>query len=511
MNDVNISLSKINDQLLPLAQSYLGEEQASKLTQELASKLSKTRLQIMLFGAYNAGKSSLINALIGEEVAGVADVPKTATAEEYNWQSFTLLDTPGVNAPIEHEALTEEQIKRSELMLFVIREGDQDVKDVYKRMFELLNLGKKIFIVFNHQLTGDELNKATERLDEQLFLLANQFNTPQEQVTSINVISVNIKTALTAKLKQSEKLAEYSGIVDFESEFSSWLTQFDSEHGYLLQVKQYIKHCLLAPTLKCIAEEIGEPDIAILEQQKLRENVVKEQTIMNSKVANYIRSQQANLILKVEEVFNTEQSEVALNAQMQSIAENLSEQTFKFISQYLADVEVLNVAFESIESAGEQKQKTDENKFVHFALDAAKNANHEKLTKEALIQLRKFKIPGFKGRWGKTFDKWAGKAAPWIQVGFSLLEMKMASDEEKKQNDALYQQQLQFQKAVHSGANRIIDLVVNNSKESIDKHFTALISNIDAEIEKGLASKAQVERDQNLIFSLDDELSRISY
>lgn len=511
MNDVNISLSKINDQLMPLAQNYLGEEQASTLNQELASKLSKTRLQIMLFGAYNAGKSSLINALIGEEVAGVADVPKTATADEYNWQGFTLLDTPGVNAPIEHEALTEEQIKRSELMLFVIREGDQDVKDVYKRMFELLNLGKNIFIVFNHQLTGDELNKATVRLDEQLFVLAKQFNTPQEKVTSINVIPINIKTALTAKTKQSEKLAEHSGIVDFESEFSSWLTQFDNEHGYLLQVKQYIKHCLLAPTLKCIAKEIGEPDVAILEQQKLRESVATEQAIMNSKVANFIRSQQANLSLEVEEAFSTDQSEIELNAQMQSIAENLSEKAFEFISQYLADIEALNVALTNMKGSDGQEQASDDNKFGKFVFNAAKNANPEKLTKEALLQLRKFKVPGFKGVWSKTFDKWAKKAGPWIQVGISLLEMKMASDEEKKQNEAIHKQQLQFQKAVRNGADKIIDLVLDNSKASIDKHFTALISNIDAEIEKGLCSKAQVEKDQNLIFSLDDELARICY
>lgn len=511
MSNVNTSLNKINAQLLPLAKRYLGDEQAAALNQELANKLRQTRLQIMLFGAYNAGKSSLINALIGEEVAAISDIPKTATADEYTWQGCTLLDTPGVNAPIEHEELTEEQIKRSELMLFVIREGDQDVKDVYKRMFELLNQDKNIFIVFNHQLAGDELNKAAKRLNEQLFILAKQFNTSQEKVASINVIPVNIKTALTARIKQSEKLAEHAGIVDFESAFSYWLSQFDNEHGYLLQIKKYIKHCLLTPTLESIAKEVGEPEVAILKQQKLRESVSTEQTIMNSKVANFIRSQQANLSLEVEDAFNNAQSDNALNAQMQSIAENLSEQSFEFMSQYLAGLEELNVALENMESIDEREKASDENKFGQFVFDVAKNANHEKLTKEALLQLRKLKIPGFKGRWSKTFDKWAGKAAPWIQVGMSLLEMKMASDEEKEQNDAIRRQQLQFQKAVSGYADKIITLVLNNSKESIDKHFTTLITSIDSKIDKDLSSKAQVDKDQNLIFSLDDELSRICY
>lgn len=60
-----------------------------------------------------------------------------------------MLDTPGVNAPVEHEQATAEQVQKCGLMLFVIREGDQDVKSVYERLFGMIQSGKQVFIVLN--------------------------------------------------------------------------------------------------------------------------------------------------------------------------------------------------------------------------------------------------------------------------------------------------------------------------------------------------------------------------
>ena len=45
-------------------------------------KREESDATIMVYGVYNAGKSTLINALIGKEVAEVDDVPKTAIVSE---------------------------------------------------------------------------------------------------------------------------------------------------------------------------------------------------------------------------------------------------------------------------------------------------------------------------------------------------------------------------------------------------------------------------------------------
>ena len=57
----------------------------------------------MVYGIYNAGKSSILNELIGEDKAIVEDTPTTEAVTYYDWQGYKIADTPGIFAPIEHE------------------------------------------------------------------------------------------------------------------------------------------------------------------------------------------------------------------------------------------------------------------------------------------------------------------------------------------------------------------------------------------------------------------------
>ena len=61
--------------------------------------LDKVNPSLMFYGVYNAGKSSLLNAIFGEVKASVADVPETHKVTYYKWNNFDLVDTPGVNGP----------------------------------------------------------------------------------------------------------------------------------------------------------------------------------------------------------------------------------------------------------------------------------------------------------------------------------------------------------------------------------------------------------------------------
>ncbi len=95
------------------------------------------RLHIAIFGRRNAGKSSLINAMTGQPVAIVSDVPGTTTDPVFKSLEFqpigpvVLIDTAGIDDP--DEGLGAERIKKaaavlekSDLALLVVDAGASD-------------------------------------------------------------------------------------------------------------------------------------------------------------------------------------------------------------------------------------------------------------------------------------------------------------------------------------------------------------------------------------------------
>ena len=64
---------------------------------QFSEKKSKPDASIMVYGVYNAGKSTLINALIGQNIAPAGDIPLTDRVDEYRWGQYAILDTPGVD------------------------------------------------------------------------------------------------------------------------------------------------------------------------------------------------------------------------------------------------------------------------------------------------------------------------------------------------------------------------------------------------------------------------------
>lgn len=122
-------------------------------------KIENTKPQIMFFGLYNAGKSSLLNELLRDDVAKVADVPTTDHVDYYNWRGYTIADTPGVGAPIEHEEVTNEAIRKSDVVLFVMTNaGSFEKKENYVRMKDIIDAGKKSLLLSMTNLTSCHKN-----------------------------------------------------------------------------------------------------------------------------------------------------------------------------------------------------------------------------------------------------------------------------------------------------------------------------------------------------------------
>ena len=128
---------------------------------------------LVVAGEYNAGKSSLLNALLGDKVMleGVTPTTDRVTVVTYGetardveetgallrreypaeiLKDIAFVDTPGTNAVIkEHQQLTERFVPRADLVLF-ITSADRPFTESERIFLELIgSWGKKIVVLIN--------------------------------------------------------------------------------------------------------------------------------------------------------------------------------------------------------------------------------------------------------------------------------------------------------------------------------------------------------------------------
>ncbi len=190
---------------------------------------------LVVCGEYNAGKSTFLNALLGEKVMLEGVTPTTDritivthgntehTSEEDRYilrrqhpakalRDLALVDTPGTNAVIrQHQELTENFIPRADLILFVTS-TDRPFTESERRFLELIrSWGKKIIIIVNKAdiLEGDqELNKVLEFVSEQAKKVLD---------SAPLVFHLAAKKAYQAKLAEDHRALEDSGLASIEN------------------------------------------------------------------------------------------------------------------------------------------------------------------------------------------------------------------------------------------------------------------------------------------------------
>jgi small GTP-binding protein len=150
-----------------------------ELPPEALDSLQKAILQldelflVVVAGEFNAGKSALINALLGQKVLAEGVTPTTARVTLVKWgqdaaekvvdenfavytyplpllKELNIVDTPGTNAIIrQHERLTDEFIPRSDLVLFITSADHPLTESERQFLNRILTWGKKVVFVLN--------------------------------------------------------------------------------------------------------------------------------------------------------------------------------------------------------------------------------------------------------------------------------------------------------------------------------------------------------------------------
>ena len=151
-----VSLQSVQQQIEQI-EDEIAKKALTAKSQALSDKLTARSLQIVVFGLGSAGKTALVNALLGEMAAPIAaTLGTTEEARTYRMLlrsggDALITDTPGLLEASELGAGREEAARalaaNADLLLFVV---DNDLHRVeYEPLVSLAQMGKRLILVLN--------------------------------------------------------------------------------------------------------------------------------------------------------------------------------------------------------------------------------------------------------------------------------------------------------------------------------------------------------------------------
>ena len=304
----------------------------SEIESIYSNKLKDVKPYIMVYGIYNAGKSSIINELLGDDLAAVNDKPETDSVDEYEWNGYTIADTPGVGAPIKHEEVTTEHLRRADIVMFVMAStGSNEKDDNYRRLKAITDAGKKVIIIINDK-NGDlgsndqELGVITTKVKENL----RQYNLDSNDYV---ITIVNAKRARDGRIKNKPALIEKSNIQELKGIILSELkktnnyivinnaildilTQINGIHNYLIAYDNKSE---------------------ILALNNLLGNIRNSKKVLKSNMSEYITLKTNKLMPIVEaDIWENKDNEDKISMVFNEHIQNLNQDIVKKLEEELA-------------------------------------------------------------------------------------------------------------------------------------------------------------------------------
>lgn len=304
----------------------------SEIESIYSNKLKDVKPYIMVYGIYNAGKSSIINELLGDDLAAVNDKPETDSVDEYEWNGYTIADTPGVGAPIKHEEVTTEHLRRADIVMFVMAStGSNEKDDNYRRLKAITDAGKKVIIIINDK-NGDlgsndqELGIITTKVKENL----RQYNLDSNDYV---ITIVNAKRARDGRIKNKPALIEKSNIQELKGII---LSELKKTNNYIV-----INNAILdiLTQINSIQSYLVAYDnkSEILALKNLLDNIRNAKKVLKSNMSEFI-ALKANKLLPIVEsdIWENKENENKISMIFNDHIQNLNQDIVKKLENELA-------------------------------------------------------------------------------------------------------------------------------------------------------------------------------
>lgn len=221
--DYKKNVCNIRDECVHIMKENCFDTLANSLKNDTDAIFKKNSPSIMFYGLYNAGKSSIINAIFGKEIASIGDIPTTREVQEIFWDNFIIVDTPGINANNEHTIVTEHEISKHDIILFVLDDMSIEEKSFYSAFLKVLKQNKPVLIVINKKNVEQDhsnIDKLKNRIIENIRTEGTDknINNIENYKNFYGIITVNALIGYNAKIckdvSSAEVLYNLSGLED---------------------------------------------------------------------------------------------------------------------------------------------------------------------------------------------------------------------------------------------------------------------------------------------------------
>lgn len=193
LNDVADTLAELDKE---------GSEDDRRRLRDIAKDLGEMFFLVAVIGEFNAGKSTFINAMLGDELLPMGITPTTEAIELIRYAETTdrkprlteagslrewqhpntgapgvaIVDTPGTGSVFErHDEIAKDFLHRSDLVIFLVsaKRAFADTERIYLELAR--NYGKKTVLVLNQidLMEGNELQEVRKFLERQVKELLN--------------------------------------------------------------------------------------------------------------------------------------------------------------------------------------------------------------------------------------------------------------------------------------------------------------------------------------------------